>query len=99
MINTSRNRQTNIELLRIIAMFFVLVLHSLFIAIGTPSQEQCIKTPGNAVFRLFLQSLAIVAVDIFVLISGWFGIKPTLKKMLSLLFQVFFLNFHLALRK
>ena len=71
-------------------MFLVLVLHALFIAIGTPSQSQCLFDPGNALARLFFQSLAIVAVDIFVLISGWFGIKPTLKKLLSLFFQVFF---------
>ena len=83
-------RNSNIELLRIVAMFLVMVLHTLFIAIGTPSQSQCLFAPGNAIARLFFQSLAIVAVDVFVLISGWFGIKPTLKKLLSLFFQVFF---------
>lgn len=71
-------------------MFLVLVLHSLFLAIGTPSQSQCIDAPGNAIIRLFFQSLSIVAVNVFILISGWFGIRPTLRKLLSLLFQVFF---------
>lgn len=71
-------------------MFLVLVLHSLFVVIGTPSRAQCIDAPGNAMVRLFIQSLSVVAVNVFVLISGWFGIKPTLKKMISLLFQVFF---------
>ena len=63
-------RQSNIELFRIVAMFLVLVLHALFIAIGTPSQSQCLFAPGNAITRIFFQSLAIVAVDVFVLISG-----------------------------
>lgn len=83
-------RSSNIELLRILAMFQVLILHTLFLSIGTPSQSQCINASGEAFIRLFLQSLSIVAVNVFIFISGWFGIKPTLKKLLSLLFQVFF---------
>lgn len=90
MTSSINKRSSNIELLRILSMFLVLVLHSLFVVIGTPTQIQCINDPGNAFVRLFIQSLSIVAVNIFVLISGWFGIKPTLRKLLSLLFQVFF---------
>lgn len=90
MLSSVNKRCSNIELLRILAMFLVLVLHALFLSIGTPNKAQCIATPGNAFLRLFFQSLAIVAVNVFVLISGWFGIKPTVKKLLSLLFQVFF---------
>lgn len=36
------------------------------------------------------ESLSIACVDIFVLISGWFGIRPTKKGLLNFLFQSFY---------
>ena len=71
-------------------MYLVLVLHVNSLVIGIPSRADCLNEPTSTCFRLFTQCLAIVAVNIFVLISGWFGIKPSLKKLCSLLFQVFF---------
>ncbi len=40
---------------------------------------------------LFLQFLVIVGVNVFVLISGWFGIRPTIKGAFKLLFQCVFI--------
>lgn len=40
--------------------------------------------------RFFLQSLSIGCVDIFVLISGYFGIRPKLKGFLNFIFQCLF---------
>lgn len=90
MTRTTMNRNSNIELLRILAMFLVLVQHANFLGIGIPNSVDCLTAPANTFIRFFVQSLAIVAVNVFVLISGWFGIKPSIKKLLSLLFQVFF---------
>ena len=42
---------------------------------------------------IFLQSLSCVCVNVFVLISGWFGIKFSLKKMLKFVFQCAFFLF------
>lgn len=42
--------------------------------------------------RIFQQGLGIVAVDVFVLISGWFSIKPKTKSVLAFLFQIAFLK-------
>ena len=78
-------------------MFLVLVHHANILSIGIPSAAECVSAPGNTFFRFFVQSLAIVAVDVFVLISGWFGIKPSLKKLLALLFQVFFFTLSIPL--
>ena len=97
MTTTSVQRSSNIELLRILAMFLVLVHHANILSIGIPSWAECVSAPGNTFFRFFIQSLAIVAVDVFVLISGWFGIKPSLKKLLALLFQVFFFTLTIPL--
>ncbi len=83
-------RNSSIELLRILAMFLVLVQHANFLGIGCPNTNDCINNPANTLARFFIQSLSIVAVDVFVLISGWFGIKPNIKKICSLIFQVLF---------
>ena len=93
----AKQRSSNIELLRILSMFLVLVLHANFLGIGVPTPEECAATPINAYFRFFIESLSIVAIDVFVMISGWFGIKPSLKRLCSLLFQILFFTVSLLL--
>lgn len=90
MKNTKVVRQSNIELLRIFAMFMVLVLHANFIAIGKPNADIFSAEPIRFVSQHFIESLSIVAVNVFVLISGWFGIKASIKGFFSLIFQIFF---------
>lgn len=86
----SATRESNIELLRIVVMLFVLIQHANFLGVGAPSQEACAGSPLDSFVRFLIQGLTIVAVNVFVIISGWFGIKPSLEKLLSFLFQVFF---------
>ena len=74
------NRDSNMELLRIVSMVFVVILH----------ENQVLG--GGGFIGNILESLAIVAVNAFVLLSGWYGIKLSLKKMFALLFQVFFFS-------
>ena len=69
-------RQSNFELLRIIAMIFILILHSNFKIFGIPE----ITNESNItvqILMIVLESITIIAVNIFILISGWFMIKPT----------------------
>lgn len=80
-------RQSNIELLRIIAMFLVLVVHCDFWAIGEPTIVEYSVSPLNAWIRTIIESLSIVCVNIFILISGWFGIKYSLKGFGNFIFQ------------
>lgn len=84
---TKGPRQSNFELLRILAMFLVLVVHADFLSLGIPSDKNLISNPLNAFSRIFFQSLSIVCVNVFILISGWFGIKPSIKGICSFLFQ------------
>lgn len=86
-------RQSNMELLRIIAMFLVLVVHSDFFSLGAPTHEELIVSPLPSVTRLFFESLSVICVNIFVLLSGWFGIHFSYKGLFKLLFQVFFFKF------
>ena len=82
-------RNSNIELLRIVAMIFVLIIHANSFSNGLPGIKD-IDAPMASFTRLFVQMSALVAVNVFVLISGWFGIKFTLKGVGSILFQCLF---------
>lgn len=86
-------RLSNIELLRIISMFFVLVLHCNTLALELPRKNELIENPDSSIFRLVLESFTIVAANVFVLISGWFGIHFKWKGLFNLLFQCAFFFF------
>lgn len=79
-------RQSNLELGRIIAMIMILNLH-------------CNRVPGFCETMPFLLSecfrkaTSICAVNFFVLISGYFGIKCCTKSIFNLLFQLYFYVF------
>ena len=45
---------------------------------------------GASFVKAYAEQLCIICVNVFVLISGWFGIRPCVKGVLSLLFQVYF---------
>ena len=83
-------RDSNMELLRIISMILVLGLHANNKALGDPSPIDFQADFIQSGFRVFLQQFCMVCVNIFVLISGWFSIKATLKGAVKLLFQVLF---------
>lgn len=84
---TSGPRLSNIELLRILAMLLVLVVHADFWALGEPLASDFFTSSCNAVFRTMIQSSSIVCVNVFILISGWFGIRFSLKGLSSFIFQ------------
>lgn len=88
---TAKTRQTNFELLRIIAMFMVMMLHANFIVIGEPAIDDFINSPGNSFIRLFFECISIVCVNVFVMISGWFGIRASVRGLATFLFQCIFL--------
>lgn len=80
-------RQSNFELLRIVAMFFVLLLHANWLAFRFPTSAEIGVSPISSFLRMWMESLTIVAVNTFVLISGYFGIRLRGKSLVSLLFQ------------
>lgn len=90
---TNGSRQSNIELLRILAMFLVLVVHADFWALGGPTAADFSANPLNAFTRTLIESISIVCVNVFILISGWFGIKPSLKGFCNFVFQCAFFLF------
>lgn len=80
-------RQTNMELLRILAMFMVIILH--YLGKGGFLTATAIK---GQPFYLVLETLSIVAVNLYVLISGYFSINTefSLRKFVRLWAQVLF---------
>lgn len=79
------DRQSNFELLRLVAMLMVMVCH----AVGYVQESDLVDLTGAS--RLVITQLCAVCVNVFVMISGWFGIKASVKGAVKLLFQIWFL--------
>ena len=69
-----KERYSNFELLRIVAMLGVMTLHA------------CAVVDSNGLMFFF----ALVSVNVFILISGWFKIKLRLKGVLNFMFLIGF---------
>ncbi len=87
-----KQRDSGIELFRIVAMLLVVVVHTDGKALHGPSTIAFSVNIADAALRITVQMLAVVCVDCFVVISGWFGIKTTVRGMASLLFQAAFIS-------
>lgn len=88
--NQSLVRQSNIELLRIVAMLFIVMHH--YVTHGTTNFVY-LDPPLSVqhVFALFFGAFGRPAVGVFVLICGYFSIKSDFKlpRFVSLIAQVF----------
>ena len=78
-------RQSNIELLRIVVMYMILLLHANFLIFSRPRGFEV-----SFFFRMGAESMTIIAVNVFVLITGYFGTTLRLTKIANLCFQVLF---------
>lgn len=83
-------RQTNMELLRITAMLLVLTVHADFWTFHQPGPGDFRVDPVPAVTRVVIESVAIICVNLFVLISGWFSIRSTVRGFCNFAFQCLF---------
>lgn len=81
-----KERDSNIELLRILATLFILIVH----CNGWFLREWGSITGWNtgstavAMSRILIQNISCLGVDLFILISGFYGIRPTLKSIVNL---------------
>lgn len=89
--NLDKSRQSGIELLRIIAIFMVLAGHANARVLGLPSPSDFVSSTSSSVMRMLFSSVVVYGVNIFVMISGWFGIHAKPKGLAKLLFEVLFL--------
>lgn len=84
-------RDSRFELLRIVAMFMVLVLHANFLVLHFPGTKVLHAYTLQAMTRISFEMLSLVAVNLFVMISGWWGIRPSLGGFAKFLFQSIFI--------
>ena len=92
-----KKRLSNIEFLRLLAMLYVLIVHADFGTFGAPTVDDFAVRPVGVFVQFWFECLAICCVDVFVLISGWFGIRFSLNKLWTFLFQVVFFSLGLFL--
>lgn len=87
-----KKRLINIELLRLLAMFMVMIVHADYKVFGDPTPQECINNGILAFFRIIIEQAATVGVNVFVLISGWFGINYHIKGIANILFQCLYFS-------
>lgn len=84
----TKTRLSNFELLRIIAMGMIVLLHCNYWMIGGVGQDDIACNPAEAFWRILAQQICIVGANVFVMISGWFGINAKLKGGGNFIYQV-----------
>ncbi|MBE6310376.1 MAG: acyltransferase [Bacteroidales bacterium] len=73
-------RQSNIELLRIISMIMILMVHFTGATFPIPNQITINNFFNiNTSTKVIMESFSIIGVNCFILISGYFGIRPSVK--------------------
>lgn len=89
-MKTKSKRLANIELLRIIAMFMVVMLHYLGKSGLLPNPDTTMGLQGYVAW--IIEALCIVAVNVYVLISGYFLVQSQFKmsRLIELILQVLF---------
>lgn len=89
MDNTGKNRMAHFELLRLICMLMVVALHYLGKGQLLPTFLESLPT-GNEVLSSLIESFCIVAVNVFILLSGYFMVEKEfhMKRLLRLEVQV-----------
>lgn len=94
----SQNRNSSFELLRLILMFLIIIHHGIVhgLKLGALSPDwhtELFIHPNDMLWCCLLNCFCIPAVNVFVLISGYFGIKPTRNKFIKLLVATFLYTF------
>ena len=91
----NKKRNANIELLRIISMMMVITLHGLDKGGALVSMFDSFGEHGTAVCAWAIESLCIMAVNIYMLISGYFLVKCEFRsgRIIELMLQTLFYTF------
>lgn len=74
-------------------MLLVVLSHAGVYSVGMPKIADFEAYPLSSSLVCVYEAFTYVCVNVFVLISGWFGIHFKMKRMLSLVFQVLFICF------
>lgn len=91
-MSAKSERNSNIELLRVLVMLFIIGGHVVRFGTSTLSSYDTSLWYGGVDYAIgnFIYDICIVAVNVFVLISGYFGIRFNLSKVIRIELQVLF---------
>lgn len=70
----ARERQSSMELLRLVLMLLIVALHLNYLGIGLPTQAESQVAPFSTLMRVWAEQVCACAVNAFVLLTGWFGL-------------------------
>lgn len=84
-------RQSNIELLRILSIFLI-TMHHLVVHGADACGYLSTYMFDQGKWGIIINSFCIVGVNVFILISGWFGIKSPIKASVHLIFTFIVLS-------
>lgn len=85
-----KTRDSNMELLRIVAMLLIMVVHANFRALPKPDADMIAANASSAFLQFMAEGFSIVGVNVFVMLSGWYGIRPRMVRFAELVFQLLF---------
>jgi peptidoglycan/LPS O-acetylase OafA/YrhL len=85
-----KTRDSNMELLRLVAMLLIMMVHASYRALPKPTPGSIADDPLSALLQIGVESFTVVGVNVFVMLSGWYGIRLRWSRLLELLFQVVF---------
>lgn len=92
---TKHERNSSVELFRLLAAFMVVLVHCNGWFVGMPE-----KLPDFSVAHVgqgIIESMTCVCVNCFLVITGWYGLKLRFKHLFKIWFTLFFLNISLEL--
>ena len=98
-MTAKKTRDSNMELLRIVAMLLIMVIHASNRALPMPNSEDIVANPSSTFLQFTARGFSIMGVDVFVMLSGWYGIRPRLSRIGELLFQILFFGLLCLLAK
>lgn len=102
MSNSHKSRNSSFELLRLILMFLIIIHHCIVHGLGLSGLSRNFSTelviPNTQMWIAFgINGCCICAVNCFILISGYFKIKVTAKKLINLVLTLLFYSLLLTI--
>jgi len=71
-------------------MLLVLIIHTDFYSLGQPDATALTDHPVSSLMRYVVESLTLVCVNVYIMISGYFGIRLKLKSVANFIFMLIF---------
>lgn len=88
--NNTSVRDSNFELLRLLAMFGIIVHHLVIKGASTCGYVETYDYDRDGSMGLLLNSLVVGGVNCFVLITGWFGVHKPMTGLIKVLMETMF---------